>query len=108
MKKIIDNVTIISNNHDYPIIYGFELTDKQKKEFDYMDEETLESSQFVFYKNWLYCFDSFMNLHNKIYEPNPPECFKGWDGYSSDSYFSGVLIKFSNSGDSVKIARYYS
>jgi hypothetical protein len=31
-----------------------------------------------------------------------------WDGYHSDSFFSGVLVKYSRCGDAVKVATYFS
>ena len=33
--------------------------------------------------------------------------FKGWDGYASDSYFSGVLIKLSRDGEEYMVGTYY-
>jgi hypothetical protein len=36
------------------------------------------------------------------------ETFKGWDGYSSDSAFSGVLIKISKDGEEYKIGTFNS
>ena len=48
-----------------------------------------------------------MNLHNKVYCVNPPEFMKGWDGYISDSFFSGVLIKISDDNEEYQIGTYY-
>jgi hypothetical protein len=43
-----------------------------------------------------------MRLENKL-----PE-LKDWDGYQSDSYFSGVVIKISPDGEQYKIGTYFS
>ena len=39
-------------------------------------------------------------------DPNQP--FKDYDGYQNDSFFSGILVKYNNDGDSLKAASYYS
>ena len=35
-----------------------------------------------------------MDVHNSIHTSNPPTWLKSWNGYSSDSFFSGVVIKY--------------
>ena len=34
----MNNVKIITNNKPRQLIYGYELTDKQKQDFDYIDD----------------------------------------------------------------------
>jgi hypothetical protein len=92
----------IKTNHQYrPTLYWFELTDKEKAEYDYEDAQ--EWSYFR-YRGWTYTMADFMRLNHD--DPGMP--FKGWDGYHGDSYFSGVVIKISNCGEAVKVGRYYS
>lgn len=86
---------IYTNNHKRPIIYGFELSEDERKEFDYYDDdEELDYANFFRYKGELYDLGEFTSLHNKFYCPNPPADFIGWNGYSSDSFFSGILVRF--------------
>lgn len=89
---------IITNNIPRQIIYGYELTEKQKKDFDYLDD--IDNHNFIKYKGHLYDVSEFMSTYNM-------DSLKDWDGYSSDSFFSGVLIKFIDS-DYVVMARYLS
>ena len=89
---------IITNNIPRQLIYGYELTDKEKSNFDYLDD--IDNHNFVKYKGFIYDVGEFMRIDNN-------DALKDWNGYSSDSYFSGVLIKFIDS-DYVLMARYYS
>ena len=89
---------IITNNIPRQLIYGYELTDKEKTDFNYLDD--IDSHNFIKYKGFIYDVNEFMSTYNM-------DSLKDWDGYSSDSYFSGVLIKFIDS-DYVLMARYYS
>lgn len=87
---------IITNNQPRQLIYGYELTEKQKQDFDYLDD--IDSQDFVRYKGNIYDVSEFMSTYNM-------DSLKDWDGYTSDSYFSGVLIKIIDS-DTVIIGRY--
>lgn len=79
---------ITTNNQIRPILHWWELTEKEKKEFDYLDTENeRDFSSFFRYKGQVYDLGEFMRVGNI------PE-FKGWDGYASDSFFSGVLVKY--------------
>lgn len=89
---------IITNNIPRQLIYGYELSDKEKTNFDYLDN--IDSHNFVKYKGFIYDVSEFMSTYNM-------DSLKDWDGYSSDSYFSGVLLKIIDS-DYVLMARYYS
>lgn len=100
------SVKIFGNNHDVPIIYGYQLSDKWKKEFDYYDnEEELDGATFFKYKGWIFDLCEFIAIRgNHPFE----ECPIKFDGYKSDTFFSGVLIKLSDDGESVKVYTYYS
>lgn len=91
---------IITNNQPRNIINGFELSEKErKKEFDYLSDEEIDQGSYIRYKNWVYSLDEFLRIENT-------QEFKGWHGYSSNSYFSGVLIKILDD-DQVILGRYY-
>ena len=92
------NIKIITNNKPRQLIYGYELTDKQKQDFDYIED--FDSHNFVKYKNIIYDLSDFMRVETI-------DSLKGWHGYSSDSYFSGTLVKYIDN-DSVIMGWYYS
>lgn len=89
---------IITNNQPRQLIYGYELTEKQKQDFDYLDD--IDNNNFIKYKGFIYDVSEFISTYNM-------DSLKDWDGYSSDSYFSGVLIKIIDS-DTVIMATYLS
>lgn len=94
----MSNIKIMTNNKPRQLIYGYELTDKQKQDFDYIDG--IDSHDFVKYKNNIYDLSEFMRAENN-------DSLKGWDGYSSDSYFSGTLVRYIDS-DTVIMGWYCS
>jgi hypothetical protein len=83
------------------LIYGYELTEKEKEEFDYLSAEEIDSHEFFRYKDNVYDPSEFMRT------PENSELGK-WDGYYGNSYFSGILIKYVNDCEQVIVARYYS
>lgn len=93
----MSEVTIITNNQPRDILRGFQLPKKYRKEFDYLTDEEYVDQEFFVYKKQPHSLSEFMRTEN----------FKNWDGYSSDSFFSGVLIRVVNDGDSVIVGRYY-
>lgn len=93
----MSNIKIMTNNKPRQLIYGYELTDKQKQDFDYIED--IDSHDFVKYKNNIYDLSEFMRTENN-------SSLKGWDGYSSDSYFSGTLVKYTDD-DTVIMGWYY-
>jgi hypothetical protein len=89
------NVKIYGNGHEIEMYY---------KKPDWSEEEELAFK----YKDYEYFLREFTNIHNKVYNPNPPEWMKEFDGIKSDSFFSGVLIKLVDDGDAVKAYTYIS
>lgn len=94
----MSNIKIMTNNKPRQLIYGYELSDKQKQDFDYIED--IDSHDFVKYKNNIYDLSEFMRVENN-------SSLKGWEGYSSDSYFSGTLVKYIDS-DTVIMGWYCS
>jgi hypothetical protein len=97
-----DKLTIKTNNVPRYTVDGYELSPKERKDFDYYKPDDLDCATFFRYRGNVYDVAEFMRVDG-IAE------FKGWHGYSSDSYFSGILIKFpEDDQESVIVATYYS
>lgn len=101
---------IISNYHKRPIIYGFELSERWRKEFDYLENDELDSQMFVKYHDWIYSIGDFTNLHNRMWvSEDTAKQFKGWDGYINDTFFSGILVKVDKEDtEYVTMGRFFS
>lgn len=113
----MSDVKIVTNNHERKVYYLFELSEHEqtivKREFDWIDSNDIanwEEEQFFNYRDTWYCLSDFMSLHNKVYCSNPPDFMQGWDGYLTDSFFSGILIKYPCDHDSeyIIVATFYS
>lgn len=111
-----DKMTIITNNKPRPIIDGWNLTPKERAEFDYINwkaiEEGNDSASFFRYKGSLYDLSDGFEMPTTLRDDHP---FREWDGYQSDSFFSGILIRYPRDPDtaesdfeSIVVGRYYS
>lgn len=97
---------IITNNKPRHIIYGFELSNKEKEQFDYLDN--IDECSFFRYKGEIYDLKEFMRIDRAL-APHPQQKgWESWQGYSSDSCFSGVLVRYTSDYESVIVGRYYS
>ena len=91
---------IICNNKPRHVLTWYDLTDFEQSNFDYLDSDDAQANaSFVRYRGWVYDLGEFMRT---------PDDLKPFDGYASDSFFSGVLCRFVDDGDSVIMGRYYS
>ena len=91
-------LTIKTNRRRRPVLSWEDLTPKEQKDFDFSAKE--ESSYFR-YKDWVYTLEDFMRT-------NCNESLSKWDGYLSDSFFSGILVRYEDGGYSVVVGTYYS
>lgn len=101
---------IITNNVPRYVIEAHELSEAEREEFDYIDWPAIErgedSATFMRYKGQLYDLSEFTTVTVTI---GPYEWLKGWDGWQSDTYFSGTLIKWIGPDfEEVIVGRYYT
>jgi len=91
---------IYTNHHWRKLLYFYELTDKEKRELDWIEDDTASVFR---YRGNVYALDEFMRI-----DKTASKEFQDWHGYSSDSYFSGVLVKLSEDGEEYQVAIYIS
>ena len=103
---------IITNNHRREVLYWPELTQAEQREHDWIlesDTQDIDTVEFFRYKGWTYCLSDIMRV-----ESYAPVEFQGWDGYVSETFFSGILVKYAREDDwgidydHVIVASYYS
>jgi chloramphenicol O-acetyltransferase len=101
---------IKTNNNKRALITFNELTAQEREQFDYVkanDEMNEFDTRFMRYKGCTYDVHEFSVITAGMQEH--VEAFKGWHGYASDSFFSGVMIRFvNNAGDEVIAATFIS
>jgi hypothetical protein len=99
-------VTIITNNVPRPVLDDYHLTEDERKEFDYIDWDAIDrnedSAMFVRYKGELIDLNDLEPVHNLH------QTFPKWDAYKSDTFFSGILMKWCDQFETVIMGRYYS
>ena len=98
---------IITNNVPRLITDAYELTADERKEFDYLNWEAIDngrdSASFVRYKGELYDLGEFVAWDNPA---SPTRA--GWDAYRSDSFFSGLVVRYCEDHDYVVVGLYLS
>ena len=88
---------IVTNNQPRDILSWYDLTLSERKEFDYLEEG---EGSFFRYKNKVYYLVEFARVdHTAIPDK--------WHGYASDSYFSGVLVRYTSDFESVIVGQYF-
>lgn len=100
-------LTIKTNNVPRDVIEGYELTPAERAEFDYIDWQAVDngegSAQFFRFKGQLFDLEEFTAWDN----PQSPTR-EGWDGYRSDSYFSGLVVRFVDDFERVIVGTYFA
>ena len=73
-----------------------------REQFDYLTQDEFDETEFFQYRGVWYSVGDFMRL-----DANSAFDNRKWDGYASDSYFSGILMKYNYDG-TVVVGRYCS
>lgn len=103
----MNEITIITNRVPRDVVDAWDLTEKERKEFDHLDWNALEAGEygrsFFRYKGEVYELDDFQRVPDGLFDPG-----SYWDGYISDSFFSGILVKWTDDLEQIVVGRYYS
>lgn len=92
-------ITIRTNRHWRNLTYGYELTARERSDFDYIDADDFDSHDFIRYRGRVYDIDEF----------TATDQFPGWEGCLSDSFFSGIVIRLDHeTRDRVQVGAYYA
>lgn len=83
------------------ILDFYELTENEQKELN--DYDGYKDSSFFRYRGNVYDMSDFMK-----FQSIPNDAMKDYHAYKGETYFSGVLIKLSDCGDSLTVAQYWS
>lgn len=81
---------IITNNVPRNMLYGYELSEKQKADFDL---ENIDSEDFIRYQGMIMHIGEFMRLSD-----DSEEAKQGWHGVYTLNAFCGVLVKTLDNG----------
>lgn len=95
---------VITNNVPRDVIYGSELPQAERKEFDYHDWDKIdngeESAEFFRYKGSLYDLGTFIRTSD---ESGP---MAKWDGHNADSFYTATLVRYVENGERVIAGTY--
>ena len=99
-------LTIKTNNVPRNYSYGSDFNGKKRQEmleeFDYLTEEDFNQHRFVNYKGIWYDLCDFMLVRDN-------ELMKlKWDGISTDSFFSGVIVRYVEDDEQVVMGTCFS
>lgn len=93
---------------DVEVVWESDLTAEERAEHDYLDWDAMqrgeESAQFVRYEGVCYLLRDFQANWAEASETRGlPSEFAGWDGYLSNSFFSGVVIRYRRGDDELVV-----
>lgn len=83
-------ICVTCNWRPRPIAYGHELPADARAQFDYLTDDELSWRQFVQYRGEWFDLGDVERATGNIAEA-------GWDGFNSDSYWSGLAFKYVDS-----------
>ena len=96
-ERKFQNATVRTDLKEKYFRYGHEVPASViARQFDHLSEDEATGGFICYRKQWYHISD-FMRCASD-----------GWNGYSSDSFFSGTLIQLSNDGESYIIGTYCS
>lgn len=101
-------LVIVTNHVPREIIDAWFLTEDERAEFDYLPWDDIaegnDTASFFRYRGELHDLGEFMRWDGVPFSP-----LAEWDGYRSDNFFSGLLVRFADPQcETVIVARYYS
>jgi hypothetical protein len=103
----MSDLTIITNNVPRDITDAWELTAAERADFDYLNWDAIDagsdSASFIRYRGELVDLGEFMAWDN------PASPTRGhWDGVRSDSFFSGLVVRYCDDHERIVVGRYFA
>jgi hypothetical protein len=104
-------IEITTNNVPRLLVDGYQLTSAERAGFGTIDWSAVERGEdsvtFFRYGGTLYDLGEFERVANTPWGDTVSE-LAGWDGYSSDTYFSGVVVRFvPDDRDRIVVGRFF-
>lgn len=97
--------TVHTNHVPRDVIDAMQLTEAERAQFDYLNWQDMEegnaSASFFRYRGELYDLGGFEVWDN----PTSPTR-EHWDSYRSDSFFSGLVVRYVNNFERVVVGLY--
>ncbi len=93
---------IITNNQYRHILYFHELEQDEQDELK-DSYNTVQESSFFRYRGRVYDLNEFMSVNNALNQRGAPHEMYGWHGYHNESFFSSIVFKYSECGESVRV-----
>ena len=89
---------IKTNHHFRDVLYWHDLEPSEQSELS-DSYDTVEESSFFRYRGHVYDLGEFLSARGN----GAHELVHDWDVYHNDSFFSAVLVKYSEDFDAVKV-----
>ena len=98
------DMTVKTNQQYRNILRWWDLTEKEKKEFDYLtNEDDQNAASFVRYCGTTYDLREFQTTRGlSVFSP-----LRAWHAYHSDCFYAGVVVKFSRDHERVVCGTFY-
>ena len=101
---------IKTNNVPRDLLSGYELTAKEKEELDYIENIDDCFNQFFRYRGEIYDTQEFVRIERRSQLSNPfchgvdddSQLLK-WHGIQTDSFFSGVVIRYTEDFEQIVV-----
>jgi hypothetical protein len=103
----MSELTVITNNVPRDIIEAYELSARERAKFDYLDWQAIErgedSASFFRFKGDIYDLGEFERWSGPAFSP-----LAKWDGHRSDTFFSGLVVRYCDDHERIIVGRFYS
>jgi hypothetical protein len=94
-------LTIKTNNHARELIPFADMPEKARKDFDYVVGDDEYTPRFFCYRGEWYDVDEFVRIVARkdyrggfAYCADDDSALLRWDGIQTDTYFSGVVVRY--------------
>lgn len=107
-----DEIKIVTDGKPRELKCFMDLTEKERADFDYIKDDDFCSPRFVRYKGHWYDVDDTQRIgewpkqHLYGFAVNPGHPFANWDCITTETFFSGVLFRYTKDYENVICGSY--